>query len=173
MKTAPSYTASGLQMLCVVFAKAQKSLPDELHTTVHQPSHTSYNSHRRKFTQSTNKKTIIQREKSGSICWHTITVMLMKCNSKLNNVQPLTTECKRTTNESHVTSAHRYQHAVCLCTNVTTKPHQVQSNTETSNPRSRGNTGARGYYGKMRQLRWLLSSKQQPAKETGTLPCLG
>lgn len=125
------------------------------------------------FTQSTNKKTIIQREKSGSMCWHTVTVVLMKCNSELNNVRPLTRECKRTTNESHVTSAHRYQHAVCLCTNVTTKAHQVQSNTETTNPRRRGNTGARGYYGEMQQLRWLLSSKQQPAKETGTLPCLG
>lgn len=56
MKTAPSYTASGLQMLRVVFAKAQKSLPDELHTTVHQPSHTSYNSHRRKSIYSKHKQ---------------------------------------------------------------------------------------------------------------------
>lgn len=33
-------------------------------------------------------------------------------------------------------SAYHYQHAVCLCTNVTTKTDQVQSHTRAAKPRS-------------------------------------
>lgn len=69
MKTAPSYTASGLQMLCVVFAKDKNHFQMSFTWLSISPAilptiHTEEN----QFTQSTNKKTIVQREKTEFPC---------------------------------------------------------------------------------------------------------
>jgi hypothetical protein len=45
-----------------MFAKGQKSLPDELHRTVHQCSHTFYNFYMKKTKLLKALKKIVQRE---------------------------------------------------------------------------------------------------------------